>query len=411
MKILIVSNFYPPQYIGGYELICSDVAKGLKARGHQVHVLTSTYGVRGPRSEHGVDRRLESDFNGKLRPFLSDVAHLLRKESHNQRAFRRVVKSFRPDVIYLWNLQGVSMSLALSAERLKAPVFHCVLDKWWVRCETHHPDQWYGFWARHFPNPRPAVRKALYYALRPFGIVLPAPLTISHVHFASDFLRRDASQANKRIGTSEVIYNGVDLDRFTQQSFSERPKTVLYCGQLTPMKGLRTVIEAMRLIVKVHGSDARLTVVGGSAVDGFVNEMQNLVRSYGLEQHVKFRGFVAREALPEIYREHDIFVFPSLYDEAFTVSTLEAMACGLAVVCTATGGNAEVMRHGCNALIFDREDAATCAAHVMRLLDEPELFEKLRRNGRKTVEADFSLETMIKKIERSLQEQIETVAQ
>jgi hypothetical protein len=89
MRILVLTNFYPPHYVGGYELGCRDVVEGLRARGHQVAVLTSTYKVYKPRGGQGVYRWLESDFtsDGNRTGFF----RLLRKEITNRRAFRTPV--------------------------------------------------------------------------------------------------------------------------------------------------------------------------------------------------------------------------------------------------------------------------------------------------------------------------------
>jgi glycogen synthase len=66
MRVLVLSNFYPPHFIGGYELGCRDVVEGLKARGHDVRVLTSTYKSAG--------RRKAEAFTGGLRPILKRTA-------------------------------------------------------------------------------------------------------------------------------------------------------------------------------------------------------------------------------------------------------------------------------------------------------------------------------------------------
>src|SRR5688500_11356128 len=105
MKILVVSNFYPPHYVGGYELGCRDVVDGLRARGHQVEVLTSTYGADGAREDDGVYRWLETDFVVKDRDPAADLPWLVKKELRNRRAFRRLCRALRPDLIYLWNLR------------------------------------------------------------------------------------------------------------------------------------------------------------------------------------------------------------------------------------------------------------------------------------------------------------------
>jgi glycogen(starch) synthase len=401
MRILIVSNLYPPHYLGGYELGCHDVVAGLSAKGHDVRVLTSTFGIDAPESDGQVYRWLELDLNWRPEPLRKHAIRLLRKEVQNQKAFRLLIKTLRPDFVYIWNLTHVSVSIAQIAEQSGLPVCYFVSDKWLSRWQT---DPWHQLWSGTLT--RAAVRagtRAVGLWLRLRGIIYSGSLLLPNTHFVSDFLKQDALAAGQPVATGEVIHWGVDLEKFCYRPESNRPRRLLYVGQIAAMKGVRTIIEAMRIVVKESGApQAKLTIVGGTITPDFAAEMRTLVESYGLSDNVEFAGFVPREDLPEIYRQFDVLLFPSLFDEALTITTLEAMACGLAVVATATGGNVEVMKHEQNALIFGREDAQTCAAHVLRLLNTDELFESLRRNGRQTVEQGFSIERMVERIERSL---------
>jgi glycosyltransferase involved in cell wall biosynthesis len=103
MRILVISNFFPPYHIGGYELGCADVVAGLKTRGHEVRVLTSHHGIAEPTQSNGVYRWLRTD---SLRPENAGsqhVAAIVKKELANRRAMKRVCASFRPDLVYVWN--------------------------------------------------------------------------------------------------------------------------------------------------------------------------------------------------------------------------------------------------------------------------------------------------------------------
>jgi glycosyltransferase involved in cell wall biosynthesis len=169
------------------------------------------------------------------------------------------------------------------------------------------------------------------------------------------------------------------------------------------MKGVRTLVEAMRVIVCEKGrSDVFLSIVGGSSAPEFEAEMRGLVDRWELGAQVSFVGQVHREDLPEVYSRNDILVFPSNFEEAFSLTTLEAMACGLPIVSTATGGNSEVMRDGENALVFRCKDAETCAGNILKLLENHELYHSLSLNGRATVENAFRIDAMIDRIEKSL---------
>jgi glycosyltransferase involved in cell wall biosynthesis len=136
----------------------------------------------------------------------------------------------------------------------------------------------------------------------------------------------------------------------------------------------------------------------------FKEQLRHKVSSSGLEQNVRFTGQVRREDITKFYEEHDVLIFPSVWDEPFSITVLEAMASGLAVVGTTTGGSSEILQDGVNALTFEKENAQECAACISRLLSDQQLFEAVRRKGRFTIEQKYRLEQMVDTIERSLKE-------
>src|SRR5687768_14191238 len=121
MRLLVVSNLYPPHHLGGYEMACELAVERLRARGHEVRVLTSDYGLAGPATDGEVYRWLTTDLGRGPKPLARRALGLLKKEARNQRAFRRVVREFKPDLAYFWNLGNVSVSLALAARRIRLP--------------------------------------------------------------------------------------------------------------------------------------------------------------------------------------------------------------------------------------------------------------------------------------------------
>ncbi|HWP42821.1 MAG TPA: glycosyltransferase family 4 protein [Blastocatellia bacterium] len=402
MRILVVSNFYPPHYIGGYELGCSDVVEGLKARGHEVLVLTSTYGHDGPHNGGGVYRWLESDFALKSPSDSTNFFRLVRKESANRRAFNRLCRLIRPDIVYVWNATHISIAIAFAAQRRGLPVCYFVSDNWLSRWES---DPWYS---QRYRRPRRIHRRLLWRPLRSLlsrSDFLPkGTLDLSHVQFASQYLKQAALEAHKPVANADVFHWGVNLDCFR---YKERPgdrRRLLYVGQITPHKGVHTAIEALKLIVeRPRYESTTLTVVGGPDYNGRVHR---LVSSLGLESKVCLTGQIPREQLPQIYHEHDILLFPSVWEEPFSITLLEAMASGLAVVGTNTGGSSEILEDGVNALIFPKEDTPACAGQVLRLMEEAELFERIRLGGRRTVEEHFRFENMLDRIEASLKKLI-----
>ncbi|MFY9556987.1 MAG: glycosyltransferase family 4 protein, partial [Blastocatellia bacterium] len=231
--------------------------------------------------------------------------------------------------------------------------------------------------------------------------VLPrVELDLSNVHFASRYLMQEALAANRQVSSAEVIHWGIDVNRFRYRERPVKAGRLLYVGQLTQLKGVHTAVEALKLLVEqpAHGS-TMLTIVGGPDYD---DRIHRLVSSRGLENNVRFTGLIPRDQLPSIYREHDVLLFPAIWEEPFSITLLEAMSSSLAVVGTSTGGSSEILIDGVNALIFPREDPVACARQVVRLFENPELLERLRGRARQTIEENFRFDHMVDRIELAL---------
>ena len=400
MRILVISNFYPPHFIGGYEIGCRDVVDALRSRGHDVRVLTSTHGVNGPQQEGHVYRWLASDRALQIGDSPADLPRVIRKELINRRAFDRVCRGFAPDVVYVWNATHISISVAVRARRMGMAVCYFISDHWLKGWES---DALYALKRR---TPQRLHRRLLWRQLMALlhasGLLPRDGPDLSRVQFASRFLQRAALEAGRPVADAEVIHWGIDLDRFPFNETANQPRRLLYVGQVTALKGVHTAVEALKRVIEQPRHRATvLTIVGGPDYD---DRIHRLVSALGLDGHVRFTGLVPREQLPAIYREHDVLVFPSVWDEPFSITLLEAMSCGLAVVATNTGGSPEILKDGVNALIFPKEDAAACARQVARLLDDAELFERIRREARRTVEEGFRLERMVDRIDLALKQ-------
>jgi glycosyltransferase involved in cell wall biosynthesis len=323
----------------------------------------------------------------------------------NLRAFRKICSDFHPDLIYVWNPVGISLSLVSVSQRLGLPVCFFVSDYWLAEWET---DSGYRVWQK---QPVDLHRRLPWRAVLSLLSLLnlvhrPSSPDLSNVQFASECLKRQALSKGKPISDAKVIHWGVDPQKFQYRQPSKCLQRLLYVGQIAPHKGVHTAIEALKLLVQSGHKAATLTIAGGSIVPEYAAHLRQIVSSSSLEEHVRFIGLVPRERLPAIYQEHDVLVFPSIWDEPFSITVLEAMASGLAVVGTPSGGSNEILQHDVNALVFPKENANECAASVSRLFTNEQLFEEIRRRGRLTVEQRFQLEQMVDTIERSLQEAV-----
>ena len=409
MKILFLTNLYPPHSIGGYELICESVNRAMKARGHKTFVLTSNHQVSEASALNEQDVRRSLRVHGFFgHPWLG-IGKLCGLELHNNAELRSTVEEFQPDVIHVFNLGGISKSLTHTIERLGIPVVYFVSDHWTT--QSLDADVWLDWWNRPASSKMQGLARDIFAraGLREKwdadAPTQPADeVKFRRAYFCSEFLRRKAIAHGRDVSHAAVIHNSVDTKRFHGKpaSLDGSFDRLLFVGRLTPEKGIQTVLNAVNLLKeRVPGT---LTVCGRGE-KFYERELHRFVQTNNLP--VKFVHATSEE-MPAIYRSHDALIFASEWDEPFALTPLEAMACGLPVISTTTGGSAELFRHGKNALTFAAGSELELAQQIVALHRIPELRNRIARAGYAEVRELYSEETILDRVEAYLVETVET---
>ena len=161
-----------------------------------------------------------------------------------------------------------------------------------------------------------------------------------------------------------LIPNGVNFDAFKPGDpiSNGEPLRLLCVGRLIERKGQYQLIMAMKHL-KEQGVIVSLDLIGkGDAEDKYRAQAKDL----GVENEVRFIGYVPREEIAKYYATAHVFVLAS-YNEGMSVATLEAMAAGLPVVTTRTGGSADLISEGVNGFTFEWGDVDTLTDHLTYL--------------------------------------------
>jgi glycosyltransferase involved in cell wall biosynthesis len=329
----------------------------------------------------------------------------LKKEINNRRVFLRLVNSFKPDLLYLWNLTHISVTIGIQAQQIGLPTCYHVGDLWLSNWKS---DSWLSLESKWFPGPPNGLRRIARAAVRQgaklFGLPISGSLDLRYVQFVSQYLKNETLKAGEPVAGAEVVHWGIDLQMFPAKPEHDSPFKLLFVGQIVWHKGLDTALEALTNLKAREGySSLKLSIVGGSVFPEYVAALRAKVDALGLGDNVEFLGELPHEQLPEIYRQHDILLFPSFVDEGLGMSMLEAMASGLVVVGTASGGSGEVLVNEQTGLTFPKHDASACAAQVFRLLEDQSLYNVLRQRARRLIEAHFEIEKTMNRLELSLQ--------
>jgi glycogen(starch) synthase len=174
---------------------------------------------------------------------------------------------------------------------------------------------------------------------------------------------------------------------------------LVYAGQLVGHKGVHTAIEAMARLVNKHGPGQISLTLVGSGHPEYEGHLHELVAKERLQDVVTFHEPVSKDKMPAIFQQFDVLIFPSIYEEPLARVTQEAMASGLVVVGTTTGGTKEILKDGETGLTFAPGDAAGLAEQITRLIADPDLCCRLSEAGRQTVLQDFTLDKMVQDID------------
>jgi len=408
MKILYLTNLYPPHDADRSGSMCAEANRAMRARGHQTLVLTSNHGVKEhsrPEGETGVRRNLR--LNGFMEYRHRGIIALHRLELRNNALLREAITDFRPDVVHVFNLRGLSKSLALTLQRLDVPTVYSVSDHWIGR--TLNADAWLDWWNRRPRNfPQRALRKAwtVTGCRRKWDRVAPTQhaktLAFRRIYFASEFLRNEAIEAGRDVAHGVIIHPGIDATLFAGPvAPREKPLCrLLYAGPLTEEHGVLTLLRAMTLLRDKF--EGELTLCGSGKTE-FEAQLHELVLKEKLPVH--FRT-ATPDQMPAVYREHDALIFPSKRDEPFASTPLEAMACGLPVVTTTTGASAEFFTNRVNALTFPPGQEDALAQQILWFQGVPSMRETIARRGQSDVRVRFGQAAVMNRIEAYLRETV-----
>jgi len=197
----------------------------------------------------------------------------------------------------------------------------------------------------------------------------------------------------------EVIPMGIIKEMFGTSSPDSRDKNapqtrrpiILFVGRLAEKKGIRYLFEALPQIIRKFPK-ATLMIVGGGVLR---NELEALARKLDIDTNVVFHGPASRSDLPSIYANADVFVLPSVIasdgdSEGLPNVLCEAMFSSLPVIASNVAGVPDVIEHERTGLLVQQKNSGEIAQSILRLLEDPELRERLGRNARDFAEKNLT---------------------
>lgn len=404
MKILFLTNLYPPAGWGGYEAWCQEVTAHFAAS-HEMMVLTSRYNrsTEDPAYLHRV-LHLEMDF-ASLRNGVEFFTSRKRRERENLAQLATLSRQFGPQVILVWGMWNLSTQLpAWFEQHFPHKVAYYIGDYW-----PTLPSQHVFYWQASPRNPLTAIPKKFLkiFANRILQKEQRPQLNFEHMLFPTQFMRNELARQGVKWANEQIIYGGTDLShyRFSRRNLEDerKPLSLLYVGRLTEDKGVHVAIQALDNLVNQHNfHNVKLRIVGSGQETNYPAYLRKLTNDYNLDKYIEFEGKQPIENMPDIYAASDILLFTSLWHEPFGRVIVEAMATGAVVVGSATGGSAEILVDRYNGLTFLPGNAPELAEKILQLKQNPSLFYQLSDAGPQTAREKFDISIMAKGIEHYL---------
>jgi glycogen(starch) synthase len=406
MKIFVLTNLYPPHYLGGYELICHAVVNALRARGHTVQILTSNHHVENPKGAEDPHIERSLLVHGFYGHPWRGIRSLVKLEIANNRILKSAIESHQPDLVYVWNMGGVSKSILTTLERTGLPVVFYMSDHWIARGLA--ADVWMNWWNGDGSTAKKVARGVLSAVGVRAWLDRQAPTTkqidlkFRRIYFCSKALRKITAGAGFDVMHGAVIYCPVDVKKFTgvAKALEQACRELLWVGRLAEDKGILTALRAMNALPA--GLNVRLNVFGGGDAP-YVQQLKEFVSNNKLP--VTFQR-ASMDEMPRVYREHDALLFTSEWAEPFALTPLEAMASGLPVIGTTTGGSRELFRDRDNALTYTAGQPDELAERIVRLVSDPDLRSRIAATGQAEVRANYDEHHIVDQIEAYLKETV-----
>jgi glycosyltransferase involved in cell wall biosynthesis len=377
MRILILSDDFPPQSFGGAGYSTFYLACGLKKAGHQIFVITT---VRDKKDEGSIDYeglkvfRIFSNYHERWRAYLSLY------NPRTVKKVRKLIQEIKPDIVHAHNLQpNLSYYCLKIAKKFSKAVFFTARDTMsftygklatekylkHFNSRVNWQDHLKQAQKRYTPSRNFLIRRCLKYVDKVFAV--------------SNALKGALEQNG--IKNVEVSHTGIDVDgwqvssekieEFKKKHKLEGKKVVFFGGRISELKGIEQIKQAMDKIKK-EIPETVLLVVGKGGI-----------------------GWLSGEELRAAYACVDVVIVPSIYLDPFPRMNLEAMAVKKPVVGTCFGGTPEIVQDGITGYVVNPFNVELMAEKILDLLKNPQKAKQFGEAGYQRIKKHFSSEAHV----------------
>jgi glycosyltransferase involved in cell wall biosynthesis len=225
--------------------------------------------------------------------------------------------------------------------------------------------------------------------------------------FPSRFMRELYRRAGATFETEALVPHGMRFSEATRPR-ADRSRLVepgilrlLFAGRVVQFKGLDTAVDSLALRgERLEGFGIRLSIVGDRSDEAYVSSLERRIDRLGVRDQVHFAPPVAEDSLFELFQQHDILLFPSLF-EPFALTLILALEAGIPTVASSAGGNVDLVRDHTTGLLVPPGDPRRLAEAIHELAIRPDLRVALAEHGA-TAARSLTLDRMLDGLEAAL---------
>jgi glycosyltransferase involved in cell wall biosynthesis len=423
MKILQVSQGFPPRENAGVELYTFNLSKALAARNHPVHIFCREEDTKKEEFssyEEEMDglgvTRVINNFTWKSE---SDP-RLYYDNSFFDKGFSDILKRKKPDLVHFQHIIGHSAHLVRIAKEMGYPLVFtlhdffilcpriqllkgdlqpchgplyglecvsCVTDifriipprdirtRFFLKVKDRLPFPVIKWTKRFFLPPKFLHAKGyeVFHRYRyMYEILKLCDLLLTPSQYVKDLFLKYYSSFEPKI---RVLSLGIPPIHGPHRSkLTDKKVRFCYLGNILPFKGVHILINTFKALPR---GKAGLTIYGSRKPFGESYAYYDGLKEQTAGFPIEFRGSYQREDLPEVLRDQDVLVLPSIWPETFSLVIREANLMGLPVIASRIGAIPEAVEEGVNGILFEPGNGEELRRAMLRFIEDPELVRKM----------------------------------
>lgn len=396
--IIICSNAYPPNFIGGAEIIAHNQAKELITKGHDVVVFAGdTY------SKRKLYECYKESFEGitvyriRLNAENFDNTFINFKNQQVEEAFLKVVNIYNPDVVHCHNIIGLSLGIIDIAKNMGLKTVVTLHDHWgYCYKNTILKDE------EKLCDDFTKCEECMKY-ITGGGIQIPLKMRRDYYKYIlnkvdvfispSKYLADSYIKAGIPKEKMNVIWNGIDVEKYNKVvKKTSRKIRFTFVGYFGKHKGVITMLKALTHIKDKDCIEINLVGEGEEKV-----EYINFAKKHSIINNIRFWGKVPNSEIQNVYAETDVYFIASIWPENQPVSITEALISGIPVIASDLGGNTELIVDKKDGLFFEAGNVLDLAEKVEYFIENRSLIDEYGKNGKEKM-SKFSFTSQVDKI-------------